>query len=611
VDDASASNALVFGEGVTWSMLSFNAPSQGLQMVIRGTGEGIWLDSNFSSQSGNNKIKTIDVGGSGSLEIGRINHGRSGNYWGEYIFGNTNTFDWNWGYEGDDVIYGSGNNGWYQSYAAYEQADNIIVGGEGNDTIYTSVGDDTFVFERGHGIDTINDTGGRDRIVIGSTATMEDVIYKVVGYDLWVGLKDQNNSALEADQVGDRMRIVNGGIKYRDMEWGSPNGNLWNSSTLVEHVAAGGAEIDFTKLDINWTIVDNDVTNYNWWYPIVLDLGGDGADLISVEGSQIVIKPDNNAPMYQMGWVDGDDGILALDRDGDGAITKMSEISFVKDFAGAKTDLEGLKGFDSNKDGKFDASDARFGEFKVWRDVNQNGRGHKKELQTLAEAGITSINLTLTATGFDTKDTRDNVILNTANFTWADGTTGIANDVALGARLAHIAGPVLGKGSAKSIKPSEDGELGRAKTKGKNKVEKVTVANGAVAPDQNLDFVRADAGDGQQGPKKVVKKKRTFADIANAGASGASAGTAAPLVIDLKGDGIELIEADKSKVWFDLNEDGFEDRLGWAGAGEGILALDRDLDGLVQPLSEISFTQDLPGAILKASKPLIAMAMIG
>ncbi|MFY7759624.1 hypothetical protein [Aquidulcibacter sp.] len=597
-DDASASNALIFGEGVTWSKLSFNAPGQGLQMMIRGTGEGIWLDSNFSSQSGNNKIKTIDVGGAGSLEIGRINHGRSGNAWGEYIFGNTNTFDWNWGYEGDDIIYGSGNNGWYNAYAAYEQADNIIVGGEGNDTIYTSVGDDTFVFERGHGTDTINDGGGRDRIVIGSTATMEDVIYKVDGYDLWVGLKDQTNSALEANQVADKIKIVNGGIKYRDMEWGSPNGNMWNSSTLVEHVAAGGAEIDFTKLDVNWTIVDNDVSNYNWWYPVVLDLGDDGADLVSVEGSQIVFKPDNNAPMYQMGWVDGDDGILALDRDGDGAITKMSEISFVKDFGGAKTDMEGLRGFDTNKDGVLDANDERFAEFKVWRDVNQNGRGRGKELQTLAQVGITSINLSLTSTGFSTKDTRDNVILNTANFTWADGTTGTANDVALGARLAHVAGPVLGKGSKASVKPSDDGELGRAKSSGKNKLDKVTIANGAEAPKQNLEFVRADANDGSANLKKVVKKKRTFKDRdAAAGTATPSAGTAAPLVIDLDGDGIELVEAADSKVWFDLNEDGFEDRLGWAGSREGILALDRDGDGLVQPLSEISFVQDLPGAM--------------
>ncbi|MFY7759622.1 hypothetical protein [Aquidulcibacter sp.] len=590
VDDVTNSNALVFGEGITWSMLTFNAPNQGLQMRVRGTAtpEGIDLASNFSTP-GNNRIKTIDVGGSGSVDIGRINHGRSRTSGNDIVYGNTNTNDWNWGYEGNDVIYGSGGEGFNGYYAVTEQANNIIVGGEGNDLIYTSNGDDTFVFERGHGFDVINDTGGRDRIVIGSTATLEDVIFKVVGNDLWVGLKDLSNSNLEAHQVSDRIRIAGGAV----MTWNSQS-RRYEAATLVEHVAAGGAEIDFTKLKLPWVYppgVSGSVA------PVVLDLGGDGADLVSVYDSKVSWRDETTGKLFRVGWVDGDDGILALDRDGDGAITKLSEISFIGDLTGAKTDLEGLRAFDSNQDGIFNASDARFGEFKVWRDVNQNGRGRGKELQSLAEAGITSINLTLTSTGFDGGNTTDSSVVNTASFTWANGRTGTAHDVFLKMQWAHIKGSSLASNFLDLTGVGTDGEFGRVK--GKNgKATEQALGDEKPIPTQDLDFIRADGGDGNQALKKVVKKKRTFQDLAEAaGTATASAGCAAPLVIDLGGDGIELIEADKSSVWFDLNEDGMVDRLGWAGTGEGILALDRDLDGLVQPLSEISFTGDLPGAV--------------
>ena len=41
-----------------------------------------------------------------------------------------------------------------------------------------------------------------------------------------------------------------------------------------------------------------------------------------------------------------------------------------------------------------DANDARFGEFAVWQDANGDGVSDAGEVKTLAELGITSINLT-------------------------------------------------------------------------------------------------------------------------------------------------------------------------------------------------------------------------
>jgi hypothetical protein len=49
--------------------------------------------------------------------------------------------------------------------------------------------------------------------------------------------------------------------------------------------------------------------------------------------------------------------------------------------------------FDSNHDGVFSADDAKFAEFKVWQDINQNGVSDAGEVRSLAEWGIADINL--------------------------------------------------------------------------------------------------------------------------------------------------------------------------------------------------------------------------
>lgn len=61
------------------------------------------------------------------------------------------------------------------------------------------------------------------------------------------------------------------------------------------------------------------------------------------------------------------------------------------------TDLDRLAAFDSNGDGLLTSADARFSEFRVWRDLNQNGATDQGELFGLAELGINSINLNGTA----------------------------------------------------------------------------------------------------------------------------------------------------------------------------------------------------------------------
>ena len=127
---------------------------------------------------------------------------------------------------------------------------------------------------------------------------------------------------------------------------------------------------------------------------MVLDLDGDGVELVSLEDSTAFYDIDGDGYRERMGWVSPDDGLLAYDRNGDGATAGRDELSFVDYVAGARTDLEGLRHFDSNGDGRLDASDAEWGRFRVWRDLDQDGESASGELRTLAEAGVRSIGLT-------------------------------------------------------------------------------------------------------------------------------------------------------------------------------------------------------------------------
>ena len=127
--------------------------------------------------------------------------------------------------------------------------------------------------------------------------------------------------------------------------------------------------------------------------PIVLDLDGDGVELTSLDESSAFYDINGDGYLYNLGWAGADDGLLAYDKDGDNNITARDEISFVDYVEGARTDLEGLRYFDSNADGVLDSKDAEFAKFKVWQDADQDGEADAGELRSLTDAGIESIDL--------------------------------------------------------------------------------------------------------------------------------------------------------------------------------------------------------------------------
>ncbi|MCZ2455754.1 type I secretion C-terminal target domain-containing protein [Acinetobacter baumannii] len=184
-----------------------------------------------------------------------------------------------------------------------------------------------------------------------------------------------------------------------------------------------------------WKNIDRNsdgVKKYHIYDPVVLDLDGDGIETIAAnKWAGVLFDHDNDGIRTSTGWVGSDDGILVLDRNGDGVINDGSELFgdsvTLKDGSQASNGYAALAEFDSNGDGKVNAEDTNFEQLKVWRDLNQDGVSQTNELFGLTELGIQSLNLNHTNT--DTALGNDNILAQTGSFETLDGQSHIMGDV--------------------------------------------------------------------------------------------------------------------------------------------------------------------------------------
>jgi Ca2+-binding RTX toxin-like protein/LysM repeat protein len=201
---------------------------------------------------------------------------------------------------------------------------------------------------------------------------------------------------------------VNDGFGNFNYEWNIPRAG--NSSTVFYFGSGSGG---------------------NLFFPVALDLDGDGVELVGKEDSRAYFDVRGDGFRRNIGWIGADDGFLAIDKNGDGRIDLADELSFALWTANPDdSDLEALKSvFDSTRDNIFNASDAQFGQFRVWQDRNGDGITDVGELKTLAERGITSINLAAAETDWASGG---NHITGFTTYRKTDGSNGWAADVGLG-----------------------------------------------------------------------------------------------------------------------------------------------------------------------------------
>lgn len=164
--------------------------------------------------------------------------------------------------------------------------------------------------------------------------------------------------------------------------------------------------------------------------PLVLDLDGNGfASTGLLGGTQF--DHDANGYAERTGWVQGQDGLLVLDRDGNGRIDSGRELfgseTLLADGSKAANGFETLAELDANRDGRIDAQDAAYANLRVWRDRNGDGLVTEAELSTLADADVAGIGTAYT--NVNIVDSHGNTTKQVGGFTRSDGSTGQTADI--------------------------------------------------------------------------------------------------------------------------------------------------------------------------------------
>jgi hypothetical protein len=629
-DTNTLSNTITVGSGLTFDNLWIGTQGSNsgyLQVGVRGTSDVVTVNGNFGAYplQNNDIIKVLNMNGASSVDIGQITYGIGGvagtTTASETLTGMANRYNMIFAYGGNDTINAIAP-GQITTYGAVIVAGATVNGG--TMSINLSSGDDQIAYEKGDGHYVLNGlSGGQKSIIFGPTVAATDVIYSVVGNDLYIGLRDPTNTSLAANQVADNIRIVNGGVQIENINTGQIKQNT------ISYVQAGGTSINISTLNIAWTQTTTSGGGGGGGggggplAPIVLDLNGDGLELSKTATSDIVTR-DANGVITRTGWVGPTNGILVTDRAADGKYNTISDISFLADKPGAKTDLEGLAAWDTNGNGLVDTGDANWSKLKVWVDKNQDGRAEAGEVTSLDQQGISAINLSGTPTGFTSADSTDSFATNTTTFTRTDGTTGAAYDVTLARQF-------IGATSIEDVNGAKWSDVTSSGTFGQMLVDPTTVAganlaalsyqkltklgvydfsaNGKIsarasflwkayldptAIQQRKDQLKA----GFQGAE-FLASIRTTPGPDHAGANRGTRSTQSRLqvlVMSSSAGGPNLVSLDKSVVTADVGQTGSLKNIGWVGAKDSLLVADTYGDGLIDITTQGNFQSLKPAA---------------
>jgi T1SS-143 domain-containing protein len=204
--------------------------------------------------------------------------------------------------------------------------------------------------------------------------------------------------------------------------------------SYAEEVALNGSECDYCD---NQTVVVKSTSLTFRITPLVIDLDGNGVDIVSSEAG-VMFDMNNNGTLDATSWVGENDGLLAMDINGDGVINNQDEL-----FGNSELYSDGfanLASYDVNSDGVINTADDVFSDLLVWQDVNQDGYSQAGELKTLTAVDITSISLGYSDTFYEAGDS---LVIAEGSYTFADGSKGAIADVVFNV----VEGDEIGEGA--------------------------------------------------------------------------------------------------------------------------------------------------------------------
>ncbi|MDU4960255.1 MAG: calcium-binding protein [Sporomusaceae bacterium] len=185
--------------------------------------------------------------------------------------------------------------------------------------------------------------------------------------------------------------------------------------------------------------------NYDPWdgasdqfSPIVIDLDGDGIETVGREMGAY-FDHDVSGFAESTGWVSGDDGILTLDRNGDGIVNDGTELfgnnTRLSNGTNAVDGFQALSELDDNADGWIDALDAAYTQLRVWQDVDGDGYSGMEELLSLEAAGIKA--LQTAGTKVNNNDAYGNTEIIAGCYEKLDGTIAKMSDYNFAVNTTH------------------------------------------------------------------------------------------------------------------------------------------------------------------------------
>ncbi|MCZ6158758.1 calcium-binding protein [Campylobacter ureolyticus] len=185
----------------------------------------------------------------------------------------------------------------------------ILIGGKGADILNGGDGDDIYVYNLGDGQDTIYDTGGNDAIKFGDGISQNDILIRVVDFNLYIGIKED-------------------GVKFSDLEdritirdW------MKNPNRIEKFIFQDGSMLSYNEIIAKAGTDENDIINT---FPgnddVINALGGN--DIInSNDGDDII---DGGAGDDIINGGDGNDTYIFKPNMGRDQITDTSGIDRIK-----------------------------------------------------------------------------------------------------------------------------------------------------------------------------------------------------------------------------------------------------------------------------------------
>lgn len=362
-----------------------------------------------------------------------------GNLGADLLFGGSND-DTITGSFGNDVIFGDFSE---ENFNGAEEPNGVA----GNDTLSGDIGDDSLF--GGEGRDVIDGGIGDDTLYGNNEDNTNDNISDILSGGSGTDFYFVRNSDVINDDPSDRGFVffddirLQGGLRVEGTSDEDAGGAVYRGGAGETYnfegrdlivTLANGEQItinSFSQFQHGIELVDPDdppppddpspspgggrpSSPSNFGSPLILDLDGDGIETSSLEQNAVFFDIDNDGIRERTAFVGPDDGLLALDRNGDGQITDANELFGYQDTvsitfsttpnplsleAPGNLGITGESGFDrlreldDNGDGFIDSNDAAYGDLVVWRDLDQDGRSDEGELILLVEAGVAAISL--------------------------------------------------------------------------------------------------------------------------------------------------------------------------------------------------------------------------